>query len=100
MLLSVRMSVLSAAALEVVYVTIGNLAFCLALYLTGIHFRGELQHVGDDVLEHRACWNTTRGLKEAVLKNFPKAFAARFQSVSDHRPAALLKKDPGTCVFL
>ena len=27
--------------------TIGNPAFCLTLYLTGIHFRGELQHVGD-----------------------------------------------------
>ena len=26
--------------------TIGNSAFCLALYLTGVHFRGELQHVG------------------------------------------------------
>ena len=26
---------------------IGNPAFCLALYLTGVHFRGELQHVGD-----------------------------------------------------
>ena len=26
---------------------VGNPAFCLALYLTGIHFRGELQHVGD-----------------------------------------------------
>ena len=26
--------------------TIGNQAFCLALYLTGVHFRGELQHVG------------------------------------------------------
>ena len=25
---------------------IGNSAFCLALYLTGVHFRGELQHVG------------------------------------------------------
>ena len=32
---------------EVVYVTVGNLAFCLALYLTGVHFRGKLQHVGD-----------------------------------------------------
>ena len=31
---------------EVVYVTIGNPAFCLGLYLTGVHFRGELQHVG------------------------------------------------------
>ena len=26
---------------EVVYVIIGNLAFYLALYLTGVHFRGE-----------------------------------------------------------
>ena len=26
--------------------TIGNSAFCLALYLTGVHFRGELQHIG------------------------------------------------------
>ena len=25
--------------------TFGNPAFCLALYLTGVHFRGELQHV-------------------------------------------------------
>ena len=25
---------------------IGNRAFCLALNLTGIHFEGELQHVG------------------------------------------------------
>ena len=33
--------------LEGVYVTIGNPAFCLFLYLTGVHFRGELQHVGD-----------------------------------------------------
>ena len=27
--------------------TIGNPAFCLFLYLTGIHFRGELQNGGD-----------------------------------------------------
>ena len=27
--------------------TIGNQAFCLALYLTGVYFRGKLQHVGD-----------------------------------------------------
>ena len=27
--------------------TIGNPAFCVALYLTGVHFRGELQHAGD-----------------------------------------------------
>ena len=34
-------------SLEVVYVTIGNPAFCLLLYLTGLHFRGELQEFGD-----------------------------------------------------
>ena len=32
--------------IEVVYVTIGNLTFCLAWYLTDVHFRGELEHVG------------------------------------------------------
>ena len=32
---------------EVGYVTIGNPAFCLALNVTGVHFRSELQHVGD-----------------------------------------------------
>ena len=26
--------------------TIGDPAFCLALYLTGVHFQGELQHDG------------------------------------------------------
>ena len=31
---------------EVVYVIIGNPAFCLASYLTGVHFRGELEQVG------------------------------------------------------
>ena len=31
---------------EFVYVTTGNSFFCLALYLTGVHFRGELQQVG------------------------------------------------------
>ena len=32
---------------EVVYVTIVNPAFCLFLYLTGVHFRSKSQHVGD-----------------------------------------------------
>ena len=32
---------------EGVYETTGNPAFCLFLYLTGVHFRGDLQHVGD-----------------------------------------------------
>ena len=30
---------------DVVYVTIGNPAFCLALYLTSIHFRDKLKFV-------------------------------------------------------
>ena len=30
---------------DVVYLIIGNSAFYLALYLTGVHFRGELQQV-------------------------------------------------------
>ena len=30
-----------------VSVTVRNPAFCLALYLTGVLFRGKLQHVGD-----------------------------------------------------
>ena len=36
--------------------TIGNRAFCLNLYLTGAHFRGELQHdghVGEQKIECR-----------------------------------------------
>ena len=32
---------------EVVDMTIGNPAFCLLLYLTGVHFRGELLYGGD-----------------------------------------------------
>ena len=32
---------------EVGSVSIGNPGFCLALYLTDLHFRGELQHVSD-----------------------------------------------------
>ena len=36
-----------SSSLEGVYVTVGNPAFCLFLYLTGVHFRGELQHGGD-----------------------------------------------------
>ena len=32
-------------SIEIVYLTIGNLAFRLALYLTGVKFRGKSQHV-------------------------------------------------------
>ena len=31
---------------EVVYVTVESPTFCLASYLTGVHFRNELYHVG------------------------------------------------------
>ena len=37
-----------SCAMEGVCVTIENPAFCLFLCLTGLHFRGELQHVGED----------------------------------------------------
>ena len=42
--------------LEVVYVTIGNPNFCLFLCLLGVHFRGELQHVGDVSEQNIKCW--------------------------------------------
>ena len=44
---------------EGVYVTIGNAAFCLFLYLTGVHFRDELQHVGD-VSQQKIKWRQIR----------------------------------------
>ena len=40
---------------EVAYVTIGHPAFFL-LYLTEVHFRGELQHVGDVSEQKIKCW--------------------------------------------
>ena len=36
--------------------TTGNPAFCLFLYLTGAHFRGELQHNGDVSELKIKCW--------------------------------------------
>ena len=32
-----------------------NSDFCLALYLTGVHFRGELQHVRDVSKQNLKC---------------------------------------------
>ena len=40
-------SKLRVTILESVYVTIGNPAFCLFIYLTGVNFRGELRQGGD-----------------------------------------------------
>ena len=36
-----------SSSLEGIHVTVGNPAFCLFLYLTGVHFQGDLQHGGD-----------------------------------------------------
>ena len=36
-----KLNMLIWSYVQFVYVTIGNPDFCLALYLTGVHFRGE-----------------------------------------------------------
>ena len=58
--------------IEGVYVTIGNPAFCVFLYLTGVHFRGELQH-GGDVSEWKIkCWpSRTRAIGGVSLSDKP-----------------------------
>ena len=35
--------------------TTGNSVFCLSLYLTDVHFRGELQHGGDVIPQKIKC---------------------------------------------
>ena len=55
-MLFLKISLLKNQPLEVVYVRIGNPAFCLFLYLTGVDFRGELQHVGDVSEQKIKCW--------------------------------------------
>ena len=48
---------------ELVYVKIGNPDFCLTLYLTGLHFRGELQHSGHVGEQKNKCQSIkTRGI--------------------------------------
>ena len=48
--------------------TTGNPAFCLALYLTGVHFRGEFQQVGDISEQKFKCRPIrTRGIDGATL---------------------------------
>ena len=58
------------------FVTIGNPVFCLFLFLTSVHFRGELQYVGD-VSEQKNEELTNKFLKflsdkifVATLRNF------------------------------
>ena len=48
---------------EVVRVKIGNPAFCLA-DLTSVHFRDELQHVGDDVTNVYQAWTNQTSRKK------------------------------------
>ena len=36
--------------------TTGKLAFCLALYSTGVHLRDELPHVGHVGKQEMECW--------------------------------------------
>ena len=45
--------------------TIGNQAFCLALCLTGVYFRGKLQHVGD-VMSKKSNVNQSELEKQVV----------------------------------
>ena len=45
----INVKCVTTAPKEGSYVTIGNPVFCLFLYLTGVHFRGKLQH-GDDAV--------------------------------------------------
>ena len=43
---SLHESATNLTFMEVAYETIGNPTSCPALYLTGVRFRGDLQHVG------------------------------------------------------
>ena len=43
---------MSKKHMEGVYMTIGNPAFCLFLYLIGVHFQSELQY-GCDVIQQK-----------------------------------------------
>ena len=55
---------------EIVYVTIGNPAFCLAFYLASLHFRGELQHFGHVGEQKIKRWPTrTREIADIKLQN-------------------------------
>ena len=53
--------------IEFVYVTIGNPTFCLAFYLTGVHFQGELHHVGH-VGERKIKFRSIRTRKVAGVR--------------------------------
>ena len=66
---------------EDVYVTIGSPGFCLLLYLTGVYFRGELQHVVDVSEQKIKCW-PIRTRETGVIHNFCLKFLfLKFQFV-------------------
>ena len=54
--------------------TTGNPAFCLLLNLTGVHFRGELQHVGD-VSEQKSKYGPIRTREVTDVKLLHKLYA-------------------------
>ena len=54
--------------------TIENPTFCLAFYLTGVHFRGELQHVGH-VGEQKIKCRPIR-IRETAGELYDRAFIA------------------------
>ena len=61
---------LRATILEGVYVTIGNPAFFLFIYLTAVHFRGKLQHGGDVSKQKIKCRPIrTRGIVRVSLSD-------------------------------
>ena len=62
--------------------TIGNLAFCLALYLTGVHFQDKLQHVGH-VGEQKIKFQPIRTREIAGVRCKRKLYATQLSFFSE-----------------
>ena len=86
-----------------IYVTIGNLAFRLSLYLTGVHFRGELQHSGQVIEQIKFQPIRTREIAGLWLEDeLYEVFEQRdtittcsnnlFRKIRSHCPVVFLKK--------
>ena len=68
------------------YVTIENPAFCIALYLIVIHFRGELQHVGDvseQKIKCRPIRTRTIGGARLSVELYVKIFRTACEFITD-----------------
>ena len=68
------------------YVTIENPAFCIALYLIVIHFRGELQHVGDvseQKIKCRPIRTRTIGGARSSVELYAKIFRTACEFITD-----------------